>query len=413
LAGRLFDPLRFKRGQAYDRRLEPSTFASSKAPFRAWSFVRRVVWSLHALALFAVAQPAHAKYDVDIDAPRSVRSLLKDHLDLSRFKKRDDISDDQFDFLVTATPQEVRDLVATDGYFTPVVRTDVKHDGDKKSVTISVDPGPQTKVASVSLTFKGAITTEDPAQENTARFAFSVREGDPFSQSAWDDAKKAALKALQSRRYLGAKISQSKARVNPRTHIADLSVTFDSGPTFTFGKLDISGVRRYPEQIIHNVDRIHPGAAHLFGELDDQDCVLDGDADEHQRSDKRRQAKRSVADEERADNADRRERHRHHNRERIDERLELRREQHINEQNRKDDDQRHRAEGIGILLDRRPEIPTIAGRQRIGGHDLSGFANDFAERHTEHGRVDVDAALFVLAADLRRTDAVDDLRQRT
>ena len=259
MAGRLFDPLRFKRGQADDRRLQPSTIALSKAPSRAWSFVRRTVWSLHALALIAVAQPAHAKYDVDIDAPRSVRSLLKDHLDLSRFKKRDDISDEQFDFLVTATPQEVRDLVATDGYFTPVVRTDVKHDGDKKTVTISVDPGPQTKVASVSLSFKGAITTEDPAQENTARFAFSVRQGDPFSQSAWDDAKNAALKALQSRRYLGAKISQSKARVNPRTHIADLSVTFDSGPTFTFGKLDISGVRRYPEQIIRNVDRIHPG----------------------------------------------------------------------------------------------------------------------------------------------------------
>jgi translocation and assembly module TamA len=261
LAGRLFDPLRFKRGQADDRRLEPPVIASPKAPSRpwSWSFVRRVAWSVHALALFAVAQPAQAKYDVDIDAPRSVRSLLKDHLDLSRFKKRDDISDDQFDFLVTATPQEVRDLVATDGYFTPVVRTDVTHDGDKKTVTISVDPGPQTKIASVSLTFKGAITTEDPAQENTARLAFSVKEGDPFSQSAWDDAKSDALKALQARRYLGAKISQSKARVNPRTHIADLSVTFDSGPTFTFGKLDISGARRYPEKIIHNVDRIQPG----------------------------------------------------------------------------------------------------------------------------------------------------------
>ncbi|CAH2785073.1 MAG: Outer membrane component of TAM transport system [Candidatus Burkholderia crenata] len=261
MAGRLFDPLRFKRGQADNRRLQPPVIASSKAPSRAWSwsFVRRAVWLLHALALFAIVQPAQAKYDVDIDAPRSVRSLLKDHLDLSRFKKRDDISDEQFDFLVTATPQEVRDLVATDGYFTPIVRTDVKHEGDEKSVTISVDPGPQTKVASVSLTFKGAITTEDPAQENTARLAFSIKEGDPFSQSAWDDAKNAALKALQARQYLGAKISQSKARVNPRTHIADLSVTLDSGPTFTFGQLDIIGVRRYPEKIIHNVNRIHPG----------------------------------------------------------------------------------------------------------------------------------------------------------
>lgn len=61
------------------------------------------------------ALPAHAKYDVDIDAPRSVRKLLKSHLDIARFAKRDDISDDQFDFLVTATPQQVRDLTATTG----------------------------------------------------------------------------------------------------------------------------------------------------------------------------------------------------------------------------------------------------------------------------------------------------------
>ena len=60
-----------------------------------------------------------------------MRSLLKDHLDLSRFAKRDDISEDQFEFLVTAAPQSVRDLVATEGYFTPVVRTDVKMAHDK------------------------------------------------------------------------------------------------------------------------------------------------------------------------------------------------------------------------------------------------------------------------------------------
>jgi translocation and assembly module TamA len=188
-----------------------------------------------------------------------VRSLLKDHLNLSRFAKRDDVSDEQFEFLVTATPQEVRDLVATDGYFTPVVRTDVKTVDDRKTVTVSVDPGPRTMVASVSLNFKGAVTTEDRTQENAARFAFSVKEGDPFTESAWDDAKNAALKALRSRRYLGAKIERSQARVNPRTHIADLSVTFDSGPTFTFGDLDVSGVRRYPEEIIHIVNPIHPG----------------------------------------------------------------------------------------------------------------------------------------------------------
>jgi translocation and assembly module TamA len=253
LAGRLSDPLFRIREHADTGRPGAPALVGRAARMLGAPFVLFVLMALVA------ARPAFAKYDVDIEAPRSVRSLLKDHLNLSRFAKRDDVSDEQFEFLVTATPQEVRDLVATDGYFTPVVRTDVKTVDDRKTVTVSVDPGPRTMVASVSLNFKGAVTTEDRTQENAARFAFSVKEGDPFTESAWDDAKNAALKALRSRRYLGAKIERSQARVNPRTHIADLSVTFDSGPTFTFGDLDVSGVRRYPERIIRNVNPIHPG----------------------------------------------------------------------------------------------------------------------------------------------------------
>nr|WP_235024470.1 autotransporter assembly complex family protein [Caballeronia arvi] len=212
-----------------------------------------------ALAAIGFAAPAFAKYDIDIDAPRSVKKLLKENLDIARFAKRDDVSDDQFEFLVTAVPKDVRDLVATEGYFSPVVRTDVTTVDDKRAVKVSVDPGPRTTIASVQLNFTGAVTTEDRAQENAARFAFSVNEGDPFTQSGWSDAKNAALRALQSKRYLGAKIVRSQARINPRAHIADLSVTFDSGPTFTLGKLDVSGPKRYPAWIIDHVNPIREG----------------------------------------------------------------------------------------------------------------------------------------------------------
>ncbi|KNH10091.1 Outer membrane protein [Candidatus Burkholderia brachyanthoides] len=254
MAGRSFDPLRVLRGLADFRWRRAASPVSRVTPR-----VRGAALVLGALGALG-ASPAQAKYTVDIDAPRSVKSLLKDHLDPSRFTKRDDISDDQFEFLVTAAPKDVRDLVATDGFFTPVVRIDVTTDGDgKRKVKLSVDPGPQTKVASVQLYFTGAVTTEDPTQENAARFAFSVNEGDSFTQSSWDDAKNAALQALQSKRYLGAKITRSQARINPRTHIADLSVTFDSGPTFTLGKLDVSGTKRYPAWIIDHVNPIQPG----------------------------------------------------------------------------------------------------------------------------------------------------------
>nr|WP_323121112.1 autotransporter assembly complex family protein [Burkholderia alba] len=205
------------------------------------------------------ALPAAAKYAVDIDAPRSIRSLLKQHLDIARFAKRDDISDDQFDFLVTATPQQVRDLTATAGYFSPVVRTDVRTRDGKRDVTVSVDPGPLTAVSAVDLRFNGPVGSEDPQQETATRFAFSLKNGDPFTQSGWDDAKNAALKQLQSRRYLGAKITASEARIDPRTRTAKLMVSFDSGPTFTMGPLDVSGARRYPERIVHNVNPLSVG----------------------------------------------------------------------------------------------------------------------------------------------------------
>jgi translocation and assembly module TamA len=254
LAGRSSDSLRAWRGLAeFPWRLAMASVLRPGVRGRCVAFVFGAVSAL-------LASPVEAKYTVDIDAPRSVKSLLKDHLDLSRFAKRDDVSDDQFQFLVTAAPKDVRDLVATDGFFSPVVRTDVTTDGDgKRTVKLSVDPGPQTKVASVQLHFTGAVTTEDRAQENAARFAFSVNEGDPFTQGSWDDAKNAALRALQSKRYLGAKIVRSQARINPRAHLADLSVTFDSGPTFTLGKLDVSGTKRYPSWIVDHVNPIQPG----------------------------------------------------------------------------------------------------------------------------------------------------------
>ncbi|KVX23487.1 hypothetical protein WL01_08265 [Burkholderia ubonensis] len=205
------------------------------------------------------ALPAWAKYDVEIDAPRAIRKLLKSHLDIARFGKRDDVSDDQFDFLVTATPQQVRDLTATEGYFSPVVRTDVRTRDGKRSVQIAVDPGPQTVVSSVDLTFNGPVGSEDPKQEAATRFAFSLKTGEPFTQAGWDAAKGAALRQLQSRRYLGAKITASEARIDPRTQRATLAVTFDSGPTFTIGKVDVEGVRRYPEKIVTNVNPLSEG----------------------------------------------------------------------------------------------------------------------------------------------------------
>ncbi len=239
-----------------------SVVASSGAARAGWRALCCVL-GLICLALWAdaaCAAKAKPSYDVEVKAePRALRKLLEDHLDIARFAKRNDVSADQFEFLVTATPQQVHDLASTDGYFSPVVRTDVRTIDGRKHVIVSVESGQQTKISSVTLTFNGPVQTEDKARENAARFAFSLHEGDPFTQAGWSDAKNAALKTLQARRYLGAKITRSEARIDPLAHDAKLSVTFESGPTFTMGPLDVSGTQRYPERIVTNVNPISEG----------------------------------------------------------------------------------------------------------------------------------------------------------
>jgi translocation and assembly module TamA len=206
------------------------------------------------------AQAAAASYEVSIDAPRSVRSVLKSHLDLVRFSSRSDVSDEQFGFLVTAAAEQVNDLVQTEGYFSAVIKTDVRSPAKgRKRVVISVDPGPRTTIGSIDLQFHGPVASEEPSLETTARLAWSLHAGDPFTQSDWAGAKNATLKALQSRRYLAARIAHSDAQIDPRTHQAALSVDFDSGPTFRFGQIHLSGVQRYPQAIVSNIDPIRPG----------------------------------------------------------------------------------------------------------------------------------------------------------
>ncbi|MCP1116497.1 autotransporter assembly complex protein TamA [Robbsia andropogonis] len=237
------------------RRIRPSGRASDAG---ARSGVRGVHIRLLALC-FAYAPAAWANYDVDIVAPHSLKKLLKQNLNLSRFSKRKDIDAEQLRFLVTAAPQQARELVQTRGYFTPVISTDLRTDDGKSSVTLRVAPGPQTTVSEVNLSFTGAVQTEAPDRALAARVAWPLKPGDPFSQSSWDDAKKASLTVLQAKRYLGARIVHSEAKIDPRTHTAVLNVEYGSGPTFHLGPIKVNGVKRYPEFIVDHVNPLHEG----------------------------------------------------------------------------------------------------------------------------------------------------------
>ncbi|NJM32748.1 MAG: hypothetical protein HC848_07725 [Limnobacter sp.] len=59
--------------------------------------------------------------------------------------------------------------------------------------------------------------------------------------------------------FSAANIVQSLADVNPETRQVHLKVVYDSGPAYTFGELQISGLEKYPEDLVKKYSPIQPG----------------------------------------------------------------------------------------------------------------------------------------------------------
>jgi len=196
---------------------------------------------------------------VELDAPRPLEKLLREFLDLFRFRERDDINAAQLNFMVATTPDQVARLAATEGYFSTSTKVKVDDESGTQVVHVSVKPGPRTFVSEVNIDVTGAAPSRSPEQVDELRTTWPLNPDDPFRQQQWAEAKQSGLQVLQRQRYAAARIADSEARILADKQQAELSVQYDSGPVFTLGETEISGTSRYPESIIRNVNPLQAG----------------------------------------------------------------------------------------------------------------------------------------------------------
>lgn len=207
------------------------------------------------------ATPAHA-LTLEVEAPDEIKALLTQHLETAR-AARSGVRPDAEEVARLQRQSELtaRDLLATEGYFSPQVDSAVTRTGDDWRVVYRVDPGARTRVRSVKLAFGGALKTRPDAASLRGRVerSFTLKQGMPFRQVDWEAAKLAVLRPLLAGAYPAAQIESSEARIDPAAQAADLTLTVDSGPAFFYGQPTISGSQRYPESIIRNLNPVRPG----------------------------------------------------------------------------------------------------------------------------------------------------------
>lgn len=203
-------------------------------------------------------------FTLEVDAPKEIRALLEQHLELKRFRHQPDLQRRELTRLLGATDANVRELIGTLGYFSPTVTvelTDTPEEDAPRKVVVKVDPGPPTIIEKSEVRFAGINASDElgTSQRLQIEETWPLQAGEQFSQSAWSSAKSGGLKELQKRRYPLARIDTSLADVDADTNKAQVSVSYDPGPAYTFGPLQIDGAQRYDPVRTARIARLPEG----------------------------------------------------------------------------------------------------------------------------------------------------------
>jgi len=214
-------------------------------------------------------QPA-GRYDIELQVPAGQRKLLEDHLDLYRWRDSERMNETQLRRLLGLAPQQIRALLATEGYYSPQIDAKMERSDSTMLVSLIINPGIPVRVSAIDLQVAGPFndgSANSRARLEKMRAEWRLRSGAIFRHSDWESAKRNALKMLLLDGYPTATIGDSRATINPETGSAELQLSLNSGPLFTFGKMEILGLQRYPASLIERMTSITPGETYSQNKL--------------------------------------------------------------------------------------------------------------------------------------------------
>lgn len=224
--------------------------------------------------------PAASAFDIRVEAADGdLRELVERHNELQRYRALADLDDTEFARLMALAERDVRNLLGTEGYFTPEVRLRREAGpSGRPLVVIAIAPGPPTTIADVRIEFEGEIagSADAAAQREGIVEHWSLDADRRFTQARWDDAKTGALRRLVEQRYPRGRISYSIADISAPAAQARLSLRLDSGPLFRLGPATVKGASRYPPELAERLSWLEPGEVYDQKKLVDAQQRLAG-----------------------------------------------------------------------------------------------------------------------------------------
>lgn len=213
------------------------------------------------------------RYALEVEAPAPLERLVRDFTLLGRWRFRDDYDPSQLPLFIRRAPEEIEALLAAEGYFEPEVAVEAVKNGAR----VMIVAGPRTTVNQADVSFTGPIAepVHSPLRERIEA-SWLLPEGSFFQSNVWERAKRELVDSAANVGFLRAQLAATEALVNLEATAVSLRVTLDSGPRFDFGDIRVSGLKRYPEQVVLGLRTFRYGQPYRQGDIAEFQARLNG-----------------------------------------------------------------------------------------------------------------------------------------
>lgn len=199
-----------------------------------------------------------ARFEVD-NAPAEVRDALNKVLDAQRRSNLPELAADRADEerRLRRLQEETATALATEGYFSPQMTT-AEDSSAAARYLVRVVLGTRAQVTQVDLSLRGGIEAQ-PARIAELVAEWRLPVGRPFRNADWTTAKSRLLGRVLERDFPAARVADSSADVDADAATVRLVVEIDSGPAFTIGDMQVSGLVRYDLALVERFNPFKPG----------------------------------------------------------------------------------------------------------------------------------------------------------
>ena len=193
-------------------------------------------WLATGLCLALLPAPLHAlRLKVEVEGvrrelERNIRSVLS----LEKLEQKE-LSEERIRRLHADAPEEIEEALQPYGYYRPVVRSELRQEGDQWIARYTVDAGAPIKVASVDLRIAGA--GGDDARFRQIAADFPVKQGAVLFHPDYEQGKQALINLAAEEGYLDAAFQANEVRVDLERYRADVILHYDTGPRYRFGEV--------------------------------------------------------------------------------------------------------------------------------------------------------------------------------